>query len=108
MTDAGTEDDFSHTSEVAAISEEMLEATAARPQRASEVAATAGLDQTSMNPAGGVPPGDDEEVVLADDLADLIEVDDHEIEEHVPEGESTDEDEKPKRKSSVPPPLPHR
>ena len=109
MTDAGSEEDFGHTSEVAAIDEEILEATAARPQRPSEVSTASGLDQTGMNPMGEVP-GEDDDVLIADDLADLVELDEGDVEEH-PNGldaaDATEQGEKPQRKpSSVPPPLP--
>ncbi|MGO8992357.1 MAG: hypothetical protein ACLQVI_03450, partial [Polyangiaceae bacterium] len=105
MTDSGADDDFGSTNEVAAFDDSLLESTAARPQRASEVSTAAGLDVTGLNPPGAVPEEDDD-VVVADDLADLIEVEDEE-EHPAASAEDTTDQEKPKRKtSSLPPPLP--
>jgi hypothetical protein len=100
----GTEEDLGHTNENAAFDEE-LESTAARPQRLSEVSTASALDVTGANSAAD----EDEEVVVADELADLIEDEEHEgePEAEMSEADSTDQGDKPKRKaSSLPPPLP--
>ncbi len=99
---AAAEEELSHTNENATYDDEM-ELTAARPQRPSEVSTASALDVTGLNRAAEEPGGDEEEVVVADDLADLIETED---EEHPTDSEPTAKDEKPKRSGSFPPPLP--
>ena len=74
MTDAGSEEDFGNTSEVAAagFDEEMLESTAARPQHPSEVSTAVALGSTRPRqspPAGS--PEESQEAILVDDLAEI-------------------------------------
>jgi tetratricopeptide (TPR) repeat protein len=108
-------DDFGNTNEVATYDEDLLESTAARPQRESEgsdVSAASPLDVTGSSHAASGSASEDEDVVVADDLADLIDGDDDEHHHHHHHHadaaeEAAEPDEKPKRKgSSVPPPLP--
>jgi hypothetical protein len=114
MTDAGGVEDLRHTNESAAIDDELLALTTARPRYPSEAATASGLDVLGQGATlEGRAAEEDEDIVVADDLADLIEVDDDELEaeEHAlaaaPEPGPTPEEEKPKRRAtSIPPPLP--
>lgn len=108
-TDTGSEDDFRRTNEMSAFEGDALESTATRPQHPSEISTARGLDQTGTNPAAVLPGEDEEEVVVADDLADLIEVNEPEVEEDpiAAEADPTEQGDKPRPKaSSLPPPLP--
>jgi hypothetical protein len=107
------EEDLGSTNEVSALDEEMLEKTAARPLTEGEVPTVTSVDVPALRARAA-----EEEVVQADDLADLIEIDDLGDEDDEEEEEAsaattetstdrdtTEEPEKP-RQRSIPPPLP--
>ncbi len=110
VDEASDEGDFGSTNEVAAYRDEthdeLLESTAARPQQPSEISTVSGFATTGGHRAEA--GHDEDEVVLADDLADLIDPEEEHAEGHAGvEEDPTEQNEKPPRKaSSVPPPLP--
>jgi hypothetical protein len=94
-------EDLGSTNEVAAFDDSMLESTAARPQLKDEV--FAGVP----HPPESTEDVSDEELLQADDLDDLISMDDpHETTEAGTERDLTVEAEKPKASRTLPPPLP--
>jgi len=102
QTFAPAHDELLATSEGAAL--DFLDATLARPPKLSEPPpANARTGETPMADLEGAAPesgeGGDEEVIIADDLAEMIDVDTEEA-----EAAPVTEEEKPKR--TVPPPLP--
>ncbi|HEY2511242.1 MAG TPA: hypothetical protein VGI39_10310 [Polyangiaceae bacterium] len=111
--DAEDEDerDLGSTNEQSIADDEMLEKTNARPLPDADLSGATGVDVAALETRGRE---NEEEVVQADELADLIEVDDGDLDE--PEEpakaappsqdpDSTEQGEKP-RQRSIPPPLP--
>jgi len=93
-------DELLRTSEGAAL--DFLDSTLARPPKLSEPPA---LLDTGENPMAHMPDGEEdfeEEVIIADDLAEMIDAED----DPAPPTEETPEEQKSKR--SVPPPIPRQ
>ncbi len=103
-TSDGSED-FGSTNEVATFDDSMLEATAARPQHAHEVAVT--NVAPIPHPLDSAEDVSDDELLHTEELDDLIALDEtHEKTEAGSQVDPTDEGEKPKSRRTVPPPLP--